>query len=576
MRPVPSKVLEGLLFALTAFGPFAFGCVEPWSRAALEIIIFLLALGVFLSGRPAPTGLAAHLWLLPATIAALGVVQLLNPSAPDAPRSFWPSSASPHETEAAVLLWTAFAALLWSVPRVISNHEAARRYSQLLFGLGLALAALGFAQAAAGGGKLYGWRLVPEGASPFGPYYNRDHAANFLLMSMCAGIGVLVSGFKRASAVDGPLPGYLRAQVASAGGVVFLFAAIAFCRARGAFLAMPLAAAAMALLASTFASRPSRRLAGAAASLAAAAVVVIFAYRHVIEGAEAGTVVEKAVISRLYIYADGARWLREAPLFGTGLGSFETVYPSYQNGDLRAVVEHAHSDWLQLALETGVFGLLLGLAGLAGFAWWGAGVWRSARSTEMRALIGGALAAAAAFAAHALVEFPFQIPGNATVVLCFVGFVLSAPAWANKSRPLKKPAPASGENAMTAVACFIVLALNAVRPAAAAWTVSRADGPAQRAAAFASALSRDDDPRFLSGLAGSFAALGTADGRYDAPLLRASLGYALAASERRPFDASALWMAGNALHRLKRPEDASALFAQAAAVRFSPIRRRKR
>lgn len=576
MRPVPSKYLEGLLFALTAFGPFAFGCVEPWSRATLQILVFLLALGAFLRGRTAPGALSSRFWLFPAAAVLLGAAQFLNQAAPDAPRSLWPSTAAPHETEAAILLWTTYAAFLWSVPRVLTGHEAARRYAAFLFLLGLALAAFGLVQAAGGGGKLYGLRLVGPDVSVFGPYYNRDHAANLLLMTMCVGIGVFFSRVKRAPEVDGPMPDYLRAQAARAGGVLLIFGAIAYCRARGAFLAMPLAAAAMAFFGADFAARPAQRRVRAAAALAAAAVVVFFAFRHVSAGVDAGARVEKAVLGRLHIYADGARWLRDAPLFGTGLGSFEATYPSYQNRDLRARVEHAHGDWLELALEAGLAGAALGLGALLALFAAAARAWRRARSREMRALIGGGLAAAAAFSAHSLFEFPFQIPGNAVVFLGVVGFLLSAPAWADKARPAAPPVPPSGDSALTAAACFLVLALSAARPAAAAWRASRAGGPAERAGAYASALSSDDDPRFLSGLAGALQSLGAGGGSPDAALLRASLGYALAAAERRPFDAGVLWTAGNGLMRLGRLDDAHAFFERSNAVRFSPPSRRPR
>lgn len=575
MRPrVPSTVLEGLLYALTTFGALAFGCVEPWSRAALEVLVFLLALGCFLRGGGLPKA-GAWFWLFPAAVAAFGLLQRLNPAAPDFSRPWGPFTAAPHETEAAILLWAAYAALLWSLPRIITGHGAARRYVRFLFGLGLFVAFLGFAQAATGSGRLYWLRLVSPDASPFGPYYNRDHAANLLLMSMCAGIGLLFSRAKRAPEVDGPLPAQVRSLTLIAAGVVLLFSSVAFCRSRGALLAIPLSAAAMGLLGAGFAPNPAARRARAAAALGVLALVLLFAFRHVSAGADAGALVENSVMGRLYIYADGARWLRDAPVFGTGLGSFETVYPSYQDQDLRAAVEHAHGDWLELALETGLFGLAAALAALLAVIWMGARTWRRARSKEMRALIGGGLAAAAVFSAHSLIEFGFQVPGNAVVFLGVVGFLLSAPAWADKNALAAPPEPPSWDGAVLGAACFLVLALNAVRPAAASWRASKPGEPAARAAAFADGLSKDDDPRFLSGLAGTVYHLGVSGG--DIALLRASLGYALAAAEKRPFDASVLRTAGSGLRHLGRPDDADDFFVRTRQVSFSriqPVKRR--
>lgn len=51
---------------------------------------------------------------------------------------------------------------------------------------------------------------------------------------------------------------------------------------------------------------------------------------------------------------------------GSGLGSFAAVYPRFQPADLGSMfVEHAHSDYVQLLMETGVLGLLLCALALA-------------------------------------------------------------------------------------------------------------------------------------------------------------------------------------------------------------------
>lgn len=566
---VPSKALEGLLYALTAFGPLAFGCVEPWSRAVLEVLVLLLALGCFLRGGGEAPKSGGLFWLFPAAVAALGVLQRLNPAPPDLPRPWGPFSAAPHATEAAIVLWTAYAALLWSVPRVITGHEAARRYVRFLFGLGIAVALLGLLQATASDGKLYWVRLVSPDASPFGPYYNRDHAANLLLMSFGAGVGLLFSRAKRTPRIDGHHASQVRSPALIAAGVVLLFSAAAFCRSRGAFLAIPVAGAVMGLLGAGFARDASGRRVRAAAALAALAVVVFFAFRHVAAGVDAGGLVERSVMGRLYIYADGARWLRDSPIFGTGLGSFETLYPSYQDQDLRAVVEHAHGDWLEFALEAGLVGLIGCLVAVLVLVWTVTRAWHRARSTEMRALIGGGLGAAVVFMAHSLTEFGFHIPGNAVVFLGILGFLSSSAAWADKAASSAPPVPPPAESAALAAACFVILTLNAVRPAAASWQASRPGDPAARAAAFASGLSRDDNPRFLSGLAGTIYYLGASGA--DHGLLRASLGYALAAAERRPFDPAVLRTAGSALRHLGRPEDAGEYFARSRQVSFGRI-----
>jgi O-antigen ligase len=566
---VPSVVPEGLLCAATVFGPFAFGCVEPWSRAALEILCFALALSCVLRGARAQSKIGARFWLFPAGFAAWGLLQSLVPAAADAPRPALPFTVAVDATRSSALLWTAYAALLWSVPRVLVTHQAARRYARLVVGVAVALAALGLAQSATGTESLYWLRAAPR--TFFASYYNRDHAANILIMALGLAVGL---AFARRSGEDA-VPQEADRRLIPAGAAVFLSIAIGVTRARAAVLALPLAAVVLTLLGAGFQGDARRRRLWIAGALAAGVLVVALAYRHVVETADAGALVEHNIMGRLSIYGDARRWLRDAPLFGTGLGTFAAVYPSYQDLDLTAVAEQAHSDWLQLALEAGVLGLLAALAAAALAAGVGARSWRSARSREMRALIGGALAAAAAFCGHVLFEFAFQIPGNAVVFLSIVGLLLSASAWKDKAEERRRPEPASDLTAFASLVVFAFLSWRAALPAAAQRAAGQASGFAARAAAFEQAYALDADPRYLERRAKALYGAAEDGGRGRFGFLRAGLEASLAAADARPFDAEALSLAGMGLARLRRPADAAAFYARATTVRFTPTQGRR-
>lgn len=564
MRPrIPSRAVEGLLFALVAFGPFAFGGVEPWSRAAIEVLAFLLALACFLKGRPAGSVAGSWSWLFPAAVAAFGCLQLVTVVAPGGPRPLVPFTTTPAETRAAVLLWAAFAAVLWSVPRVVVTPDAARRFARFLCGVGVALAVLGLLQAATGDGRLYWVRLAPK-ASSFGPYYNRDHAANILLMSLGLGIGLFAYR-----------PGRLLGT-----GLALLVLGLVACASQASFIAIALAGAAVAFAGAAFAPSDRQRRLRAGAAIAGASLAVFFAYYHVVASADAGALIDRSVMGRLSIYGDSLRWLRDAPVFGTGLGGFETLYPSYQDLGLIGTAAHAHSDWLEFALETGLLGLLGALlaTGLAAFL--AARSWLGARSSEMRALIGGGLAAAAAFGAHSLFEFSFQIPANAVMFFAALGFLLSAPSWAHKSGPRLAEHPPGNGAAVLAAAYALALMRAAVLPAAAAWTADRPGEPLERVVSLARAISLDAAPGLAAQLsAAAYKASGADDAAPDAApdyaLLRLSLRYALVEAGRRPFSADPLYLAAQALGRLGRPADSGEYFARSAAVRFSRIEPRR-
>ncbi|MDX6769390.1 MAG: O-antigen ligase family protein [Elusimicrobiota bacterium] len=567
---VPSAALEGLLYLLLAFGPFAFGCVEPWARATLEAACFLLAFGVFLRGRAAASPAGTFLWTLPAAFAALALLQAANAPLPDGPRPAWPFSVSPAETEDAARLWAAYACLAWSVPRVLIDHDAARRFARVFLGLGVAVAALGFAQAWTSVDRIYWTRPTAKGVAPFGPYYNMDHAAGFLLLSLGFGSGLFASRFSEWN--EGrPTREWGRAQAAMAALLALVFAALTACRSQAAMLALALGALFVVFLAAGFHER-RRRLLQAGGALAAAAAVVALVFRVATAGEAAGAVVEKAVRSRLAIYADAWRWWLDAPWTGTGLGTFDFLYPAYQDSSLRAAVSHAHSDWIETALGAGLPGLLLAAAAALLPAAAGARSWWSGRSREMRGLLGGALAAGAFAAAHSLFEFNFQIPGNAVAMVAVAGFLASSASWRDKrvERPFPDRPDALGVS-LAGVALVVGVAW-AAAPAVARARLAPQAAPAARAAGASRALALDEDPRHWYALGAASHDLAMSSPEPDPALLRFAASAAVTAADARPYDSAPLYLAGVALWRLQRPQDAADFFAASRAVGFAPYR----
>jgi O-antigen ligase len=100
---------------------------------------------------------------------------------------------------------------------------------------------------------------------------------------------------------------------------------------------------------------------------------------------------------------------------GSGLGTFRPVYKLYEDHDrvTREVVNHAHNEYVELALETGVPGVLVILAF---FAWWTRACWRAWKRPEASPYAKAASIASAAILAHSLVDFPAR---TAALGVCF-------------------------------------------------------------------------------------------------------------------------------------------------------------
>lgn len=113
--------------------------------------------------------------------------------------------------------------------------------------------------------------------------------------------------------------------------------------------------------------------------------------------------------------------IKDFPLFGTGLGTFVSVYPAYEKrAGTELLLVHAHNDGLEYVSELGVVGSLFLLGGVLFIVVRSYLAWRGRRDPEARGLALGGLVSLAGAGVHAMTDFNLHIPANMllfTVVL---------------------------------------------------------------------------------------------------------------------------------------------------------------
>jgi O-antigen ligase len=129
---------------------------------------------------------------------------------------------------------------------------------------------------------------------------------------------------------------------------------------------------------------------------------------------------------------------------GSGLGSFVPVFQSFEHPDVFTAqfINHAHDDYLELLVETGLFGAAVALAGLAWVAVAAvrAAGWPAGRDKDLPRV---AAVVVLLLLAHSVVDYPLRTAALATVFGLACAFLTPPPSAERGSRRRQASAPAN-------------------------------------------------------------------------------------------------------------------------------------
>jgi O-antigen ligase len=286
----------------------------------------------------------------------------------------------------------------------VREENTRRIFALVMIFFAAVYAFFAIAQELTSNGKIF-WFYTPRfHGSPFGTYVDHDHYAG--LMEMLVPIPLVVS-------MGHLLRGGKRALVAFC--AVLMASTIFLSRSRGGMIAFILQIVLFAAL--TLAQRRNSRV---AIGLVAVCVLTLGFLVFIGKVQVLGRLGELGPDVRLNITKDCLRMFFHRPVFGWGLGTFPTVYPSNRSFYTNLFVNEAHNDYAQLLVETGLLGFALMLWFLISLYRHG---WPTSRRWEFKwdgALSLAALLGCTGILFHSFVDFNLQIPANAALfyVLC--------------------------------------------------------------------------------------------------------------------------------------------------------------
>ena len=401
------SVINPLLVELAAVGVLAMllattsGFAVERRAAPLLIVLVLAVLLPALQMVPLPPLVWA---LLPGRSVAVQAFDLVGASA-----KWHPLSLDPEATgRSALALLPAVAAFLG-----VLCLDYPQRYRLVILIVGIAFAgalfsAIQFAGGTGGGLNLY--RLSHYGVG-VGFFANRNHDADLLLIAPLLAAAVLRWD------PWGTFGSRARPAALILLGVFALGVLTTFSRTGVALLA-PVAAIVVLM---SVRIRDRRMLLAVLGGGVAVAVALGLVLRS--NGVIGGLLSRFSMQSdeRFSFWPDVLYAIRQYLPWGSGLGTFDPVFRSVEQLDnvLAAYVVHAHNDYAELALETGVPGLILVAAGILsiGAALFERGAIARFRSDPVR--LASALGIAVLLL-HSLVDYPLRTVALSTLfgVLC--------------------------------------------------------------------------------------------------------------------------------------------------------------
>jgi O-antigen ligase len=263
-------------------------------------------------------------------------------------------------------------------------------------------------------------------SSVTGTFVNSNFFAGYLQMVIPLSVGYLLS---REAIRDGRFMGWRNRLAALDGktlligfGVIVMILGLLFSASRMGIVSLLLSFSLMSLL-----FRDSRR--GQQLSKTS---VLIFTLAFL----WAAWIGLDVVIGRFFRVSEDFKWrwtvwvntfqiFKDFPLLGSGLGTFEQVFPRYQSFYRFGIADHAENDFLQMASETGLIGVGL-LSTLFVFLFYRAvsGI-RSLSHRQPQRYIGiGGMVGILALMLHSIVETNIQIPSNAFLYTFLLAIVL--------------------------------------------------------------------------------------------------------------------------------------------------------
>ena len=445
------SAIEWLLMGLLLFMPAALGVVEPWSEmvafGVAALLSVCLALKCWMPGGSrfvwtwnyVPLGLFALLAAFQLAPLSTGLARRISPQTvatkeallADVPEvslarttvSFYPY-ATRHDLRMLLLAAGVFVV-------VVNVYRHRRQVERLLLAIaliGFGFVVLALAQDISEATEIYWVVDLSGGLANSGSFVNHSHYAQFVNLSLGAALALLLIRLEELRRRQSGSRGMARKILASPlimGLTVMMILGgltIFFSLSRNGVISLVVAAVFTGLGLALKSKLKLRAWIMLVLPLVLLAALLFAGFDAVYE--------RMATLQRI---KDDGRWQmmlatldawRHYPIWGTGLGTHEVVFPRFESAIEVTLAAHADCDYAQLLEETGVVGAGLMGAFLLGFWWRYTQLVRKRNRSVAMAAFGLGFGLLAVMI-HSASDFGQHLPANFCLTAIFCGLLVS-------------------------------------------------------------------------------------------------------------------------------------------------------
>ena len=432
-----------ILFAL----PIPLGANRPWAWNFFEITIFILTAFVIIKRwKIEKLGVTSYLsavwlWMGFILLCALQiiplpnfVVALLSPTSFDffysISADFYYLSVDPLQSRVSFIKLLSFFCLFICVLALVNSEQRIRLLLLTMVASGTFQALYGAYEVFSGASTSLIFDLQVQDSTS-GSFVLQSHYANFLMLTLCAAIGLLVTSLeKNGKSIPKKLMRSFTQSILTTKAIipiciVIMVVGLVISGSKIGAITFFAAIVIVGAIAFILIKNISKGLTIFVIFMFVVDLLIVSTYFGLERVKERLAQTEQAQETQQEMITVVYPVISDFPLFGSGGGSFHTSFPNYESADIAALSDNIHNDYLQFLAEYGVIGSFI-LFSLFVFS-----VYKCLRAMHKRRnsiFKGSAYACLMVFVGmglHMTVDFPMQSYANASYFIVFLALSMT-------------------------------------------------------------------------------------------------------------------------------------------------------